>query len=217
MLLYMEKCYTLKKGKGNPKCEETEHCYWDKKKRCQPKKTAAASGRKNITMKLDRIMEDLEFIKTELVGLRKTQKNTSANQMPNTPNFSPIGKQNTLQNISPFATEDQDEDEDDDENLQYEEENLDTPSAMSPTEKIIAAKGNNNNGNNRNKTASPGAINALMARNNNNNNGNNNSKKRNNNGNKTASPGAINELVARNNNNNNGNNTLKNKNKNGNK
>ena len=100
----MEKCYKLKKTKGNPKCQETTHCYWDPKNRCKERKSEKRMRmerkiqmrkKKNMTMKLDHIMEELKFIKSELMHLRKTQKNDL--------NVSSIKQNNSVRNISPFV------------------------------------------------------------------------------------------------------------------
>ena len=104
----MSRCYTLKKNKGNPRCEQVKGCVWDKKKKCQPKTRKNVT---NISMKLDKMMEDLSFIRKEIEELRKTKKNTS-------PTPTPIMSVKTDNN-------DDDDDENDDGSMnppEYEEE-----------------------------------------------------------------------------------------------
>ena len=105
----MSRCYTLKKNKGNPRCEQVKGCVWDKKKKCQPK---TRKNVKNISMKLDKMMEDLSFIRKEIEELRKTKKNTSPTPTP-------------IMSVNSDNNDDDDDDEYDDGSMnppEYEEE-----------------------------------------------------------------------------------------------
>ena len=148
----MTKCYTLKKTKGNPRCEQVEGCVWDKKKRCQPrtrKNTNSPSKQnpKNISMKLDKIMEELSMIRKEIGELRKTSKNTS-------PSFSPSPVINTeneeavmfFNNNNKEEVEEEEEDYDDG-SMEYVESepnvNYNSPNELSDIKKELFKNKNN--------------------------------------------------------------------------
>ena len=100
----MEKCYKLKKTKGNPKCQEASHCYWDPKNRCKERKSEKRlrmeqrikmRKKKNMTMKIDHIMEELKIIKSEVMRLRKPENNAVS--------LSSIRPNNSVRHVSPFV------------------------------------------------------------------------------------------------------------------